>query len=122
MIRRCICGVFHVGVHVPKYAAIERLAKQFADKKISRQEFMDELETLESAPLPVPSHKPQPISAERLEQILDMLPSLRETLIVGEALEPTAANKVVREMFRVIVLEGHIARIEVLGTEGKVIL
>lgn len=102
---------------------ISKLARLYSERKISVSEFTARLEQLEQTPPPpVPVAILPLLSAERVEAVFEMLPSLAEKLRVASVLEPAQANWTVRELFHVKLWEGEITRIELVGTEGNIYL
>lgn len=103
-------------------AAIEKLAKDFSEKRITREKFMQQLEELEQTPVQPPRVIPEIFPPTYLASHLQKLPNLVTSLRVAAVLEPNAANETVRALFRVTIKEGHISHIALVGTEGKVTL
>lgn len=98
---------------------IERLARQYANKALTMQEFLEQLQALEQPSAP-PSPERSKRDRDEVEAILRNMRSLRLSLEMLYAKDPVQANKTLRALFRVIVESGHLKHIEVLGTDGAI--
>lgn len=102
-------------------AEISKLAKLFAEGKLSREQFTMRLEALEKpAPPPTLEVVAPRLSADKLAELLDEIPHLVNALREASVLEPDQANDTIRKLFWVELRAGAIKRVVLRGTDDLV--